>query len=855
MQVKETTPMMQQWHACKEKAKGALLLFRLGDFYEAFHEDAAILAKEIEVTLTKRQGIPMSGIPVHAAEAYIDKLIAKGHLVAIAEQVEDPKNVKGIVKREVVRLLSKGAVYNPSLLSEKTNNFFLSLAKVNSLFGLAAIDLTTGECRATELSDIESLRDELFRLKPSELLVSHKLYLEQKSFLDSLKENLSFRISLKENWHYEHKLCSDFLTKKFSVHNLDGFGLKDRPAALLAAGSLLCHFEEELSINTDHVLGIESYSLSCFMQIDQMTQKNLELFASTSAGEPYTLLHLLDHTKTPMGGRLLKQWLARPLISLEEIQKRQVAANELKESSFFAALQQTLSFIYDLERLILRIKAKQNSPKDLVSLKDSLKAIPQIKELLTDTKGSVFTEITSSFFNTKEITDKIETILVEDPPIKTGDKELIRKGVNIELDELKDLKAHSEDFLVKYQEKLKNETGIKTLKVGYSRSFGYFIDISRGNAKNVPLYFHKRQTLVNNERFTTEELREYEHKILTAEEKIQKIELSLYDELVNFILNFESLIRSASKGISILDCLASFAKLSKNEGYIYPEMQESDLLFIKDGRHPVIETLDLASTFIPNDVDMDTQSKQLFVITGPNMAGKSTYIRQVALLTIMAQIGAPIPAKAATIGIIDKVFSRIGASDDLARGQSTFMVEMAETANILRHATRKSLVILDEIGRGTSTYDGISIASAVAEYLLTTIKAKTLFATHYFELTDLEMKMPGALNYNICVQETSTGIVFLRKIQRGSADKSYGIHVAKLAGLPTAVIKRAESLLKDLEKAPSKPLATSKQMLLFSEQQPPEKVQVLEEIKALDVAHLTPMQALLQLQNWQNLLK
>ncbi|MCH9630943.1 MAG: DNA mismatch repair protein MutS [Chlamydiia bacterium] len=858
----KTTPMMQQWNSCKEKSKGAVLLFRLGDFYEAFYEDAAILARDLGLTLTKRQGIPMSGVPFHAAENYIDKLITKGHLVAIAEQVENPKEVKGIVKRDVVRLLSPGAVYNPSLLSDKANNYFVSITKLNAFYGLSALDVSTGEFKALELNTLSEVRDEIFRLSPKELLLSEKFYQSEILLFEDIKTQLSLRITKTDNWRFDDRCSFDYLTRHFSVHNLDGFGLKGKTSAVIAAGALLCYFEEDLSQDVSHIVSLENYSISSYMQIDQMTQRNLELFGKGQ----FTLLHLMDHTLTAMGGRLLKSWIARPLLDVDKIKERQEATKELLDSHCVSALHTSLNGFKDVERLIMRVRAKQSTPKDLAALRESLEKLPAIKALLEGLNSSLFVHVLEKLFCVRELTEKIEKTLVEDPPIKIQDKDLIRQGVDKELDELKELKSHSEDFLLKYQERLRVETGIKTLKVGFNKAFGYFIEVSRLQSKNTPPYFHKKQTLVNNERFITEELRGYENKILGAEEKILTIESRIYEELKSYVLTFEKQIRFISKGIAHLDCILCYTHLAQKSGYTCPIVDDSDVLSIKDGRHPVIETSDIATGFIPNDTDMDTLKKQLFVITGPNMAGKSTYIRQVGLLSIMAHMGCYIPAKEARIGLIDQVFSRIGASDDLSRGLSTFMVEMTETANILRHATQRSLVILDEIGRGTSTYDGISIASSVAEYLLTnpSCRARTLFATHYFELTKLEDDFEGALNYNVSVDETDKGIVFLRKIVRGGADKSYGIHVAKLAGLPHSVLKRAEELLEELEQAPAaQPSKKGKkksykksqdQMLLFSKEDTSFKENILQELKECDLAHLTPVQGLTLLEKWKSLL-
>lgn len=862
MEVK-TTPMMQQWQACKAQAKDALLLFRLGDFYEAFHEDAAILSRDLELTLTKRGDIPMSGIPAHTLENYLEKLINKGHLVAIAEQVEDPKSVKGIVKREIVRLLSPGAVYSPSLLSDKSNNFFGCICLVNSRFGLAMLDLTTADFKTIEVDTLDQLKEEVFRLNPSELLISEKFTKLYPEFITALQDNLLLRLTIKPDWHFDLQNCHQFLIHHFKVHNLDGFGLKGLTSAINAAGTLLSHIQEDLSLAIDHVNSLETYHLGSYMLIDQTTQKHLEIFSSQNSKKSQnTLLHLLDQTLTPMGGRLLRQWISHPLLSKEAIDARLDATEELLNFSSLPSLAESLREIRDLERLMMRISTGYSTPRDLIALRSSLETIPSISNSLTLLKHPLFQEIKNSISDTTALVDKIKTTLVEDPPLRVSDGHLIKPNVHQELDLLKELKTNSETFLVQYQEKLKQETGIKTLKVGFNKAFGYFIEISRGQAGKVPPYFHKRQTLINNERFITEELREYENKILNAEETISKIEITLYNELRAFVASFENPVRAIAKGIAHLDCLLSFCKIAQKRHYTRPVIDISETLSIKEGRHPIIEASDLTSSFIPNDTEMNGFDQKLFVITGPNMAGKSTYIRQVALICIMAQLGCFVPAKSAHIGIIDKIFSRIGASDDLSRGQSTFMVEMTETANILRHATKKSLVILDEIGRGTSTYDGISIAWSVAEYLLTHPQkcAKTLFATHYCELTELQERFPGAVNYNIAVKETSQGIVFLRKIVPGGTDKSYGIHVAKLAGLPSEVILKATEMLSSLEnkgiKTFSKKIFTKKdsdQLLLFA---PPTKdllsEKLVAELKEINLHHITPMQALSLLEKFKS---
>lgn len=856
----KTTPMMQQWHACKAKAKEALLLFRLGDFYEAFYEDAYTLSEAADVTLTKRGDIPMSGIPAHTAENYIEKLVNKGLLIALAEQVEDPKETKGIVKREIVRLISPGAVYTPSLLSDKTNNFFASICFLNARFGLSFLDLTTADFKTIEVENLSDLEDELYRLRPTEILIQEKFISLHPEWLKFLKDDLSIRCTIKENWHFEHEHCFAYLIRHFHVHNLDGFGLKGQIAATNSAGALLNYMQEDLCLEINHITNIETYHLGDYMLVDQTTQRHLEIFQSQHAKETkHTLLHLIDRTATPMGARLLREYLAHPLLSVEKINQRLDATEELLKKISVEDLGRALEKIRDIERLILRIKTGYNSPKDIIALKDSLIPLPIASQFLSSLESTLFKEIEKLIPNLEEVTNTIIHTLVDQPPLRLHEGDLIKSGVSKELDELKNLKNSSQEFLLQYQEKLKEDTGIKTLKVGFSKAFGYFIEISRGQSSKVPPFFHKRQTLVNSERFITDELLQYENKILNAEELIYKLEVELYQKLRDKVISFEESIRKAAKGVAQLDTLLSFALLAKSRGYIRPILDNGNELYLKEARHPVIESCDPFSSFIPNDTKITEKDQRLLLITGPNMAGKSTYMRQVALICIMAQIGCYVPASHAHLGITDKVFSRIGASDDLSRGQSTFMVEMTETANILRHATPRSLIILDEIGRGTSTYDGIAIAWSVAEYLLTNPQkfAKTLFATHYWELTALEGKYKGAVNYHVAVKEIESGIVFLRKIVQGGTDKSYGIHVAELAGLPSQVLKSAISMLKNLEKGKVKTKKDeSEQLSLFAPQKAdPIHETVIKEMKSIYLGDTTPLQALTLLEKWQQLLK
>lgn len=841
----KVTPMMQQWHDCKKQSKDALLLFRLGDFYEAFYDDAKTLAKDLELTLTKRGDIPMSGIPAHTVESYIEKLINKGHLIAIAEQVEDPKDVKGIVKREIVKLLSPGCVYNPNLLKDKSHNFFAALHGHKGQFGLSFIDLSTGTFRCAEFSDEKDVLDELTKLQPAELLLSDKFTKRDALFFDRLHNILHCRFCVKEDYHFDITFAESFLKQHFNVLSLDGFGLKDSTLSVMSSGALLTHLQEELCQTIDHVTSLEIFNTKAHMSLDRMTQKNLEIFESQHGS---SLFQLVDKTSTPMGARQLKTWVTHPLLEAHAINQRLFSTEELLQFEGLYNLEQLLLNIRDIERLITRISTGYHSPRDIWALKNSLEPVPEIKNILSQLSEKSFQSIQNKLENFQELTHLIEKTLIENPPLKVASGQLIKRGVHQELDKLKNLKENAENFLLEYQEKLKKETGIKTLKVGFNKAFGYFIEVSRLQSKNVPISFHKRQTLVNNERYITEELRHFENDILHAEENISRLEQKIYLDLKKAILEHEKAIRKTAQAIAHLDCLISLTKLAKTPGYVKPLVDESDLLEIKDGRHPTVENADPSLSFVPNDTKLDDKDR-LFLITGPNMAGKSTYIRQVALITVMAQIGLFVPASFAHIGLVDKIFTRIGANDDLAKGQSTFMVEMTETANILNNATTKSLVILDEIGRGTSTYDGISIAWSVAEYLLTcpTKRAKTLFATHYFELTAMEKQIEGAVNYNVLVKETPNGITFLRKIQKGQADKSYGIHVAKLAGLPSFVISKAKKILKDLEQgshnlSPLPP--SSEQLSLFQDSEEDELAKdFFNSLKDLDLDNLSPMQA------------
>lgn len=794
---------MAQWHACKKMAKDAVLLFRMGDFYEAFYDDAAAVSRELDLTLTQRQGIPMAGVPCHASEGYIDKLVAKGYRVALAEQLDDPKKTKGLVRREVVRVITPGTVVSSSLLSDKSNNFITSLAQVDKTFGLAYLDLSTGEFRVIEFDGDRDLLNELFRLHPSECVVSEKFCNRHALLLDEMRNSFPLLVSHHDDWQFDYQTAYHTLTGHFRVHSLDGFGLGGMTAGVNAAGALLNYLKDRLCLSLEHLHQISTYNRSHLLSLDRITQRNLELTESLKDGSRrHTLVDILDRTRTSMGGRLMRQMVKQPLVDTVAISKRQDAVEAFLSQRVAAAdTTKQLDAVRDLERLMTKLSSGFASPRDLVALRLSLEQIPLLKRALGPLRAAMIHEEIEQLHPLTEVSQLIASALVDEPPARLHDSPSFRPGFHSQLDELREIGRDSQAWLARYQNQLREQTGIKTLKVGYTRMFGYYIEVSRGQSDKMPDSFQRRQTLVNAERFLSPELKEFEHKALTAEDRAQAIETELFAELRTQVVQYAEPIMRTAQAIARIDCLCGLADVAYSFGYTRPKVDNSNTLKIVDGRHPVIEGASIGERFIPNDTLLDDGQNRLFVITGPNMAGKSTYIRQVALLVIMAQIGSFIPAREAHIGVVDKVFTRIGASDDLSRGQSTFMVEMTETANILNNATDRSLVILDEIGRGTSTYDGISIAWAVAEHLLTTPgrRAKTLFATHYWELTQLEEKIPGAVNYHVAVKEHDDQVIFLRKIVKGSTDKSYGIQVGRLAGLPTAVIARAKEILVHLE--------------------------------------------------------
>lgn len=816
----KTTPMMAQWQTCKEQAKGALLLFRMGDFYEAFYDDAEALARDLDLTLTQRQGIPMAGVPHHASQNYIDRLINAGHRVAIAEQTEDPKQAKGLVKREVVRVVTPGTVIESSLLADKRNNFFVALAQIGSIFGIASLDLTTAQFRVMEVESKRELLNELYRLHASEYLVGNRFSERHADLFAELRRHSNPLVNELEEWQFDHQVAYQALVHHFRVQSLDSFGLKGMVAAINAAGALLRHLTEELHLPLSQLREIGPMAREESVAIDRITQRNLELTEPLGdGGRSHTLLGCIDRTRTPMGGRLLRHWLLRPLLKPEAIEARQEGVAALLNHPFaLTGLSQRLSRVRDLERLTTKISTGFASPRDLVALALSLEELPGIQSILSEVERAQL--LAEPLRDLSEVASAIRNALVDEPPVRASDGGLFRDGHHAKLDELRSLTRDGKQWIAEYQNRIREETSIKTLKIGFHKVFGYFIEASKGQAHLVPESFQRRQTLANCERFISPELKEYEQKVLSAEEQLFALELDLFNKLRSEVASHAERILATAKRLAVIDVLHSFATSAREGRQVRPVVDRSDRLEIIGGRHPIIEQVDQATTFVPNDTELN-EEERIFLITGPNMAGKSTYIRQVALIALLAQIGAFVPAESAHIGVIDKIFTRIGASDDLSRGQSTFMVEMTETANILHNATDRSLVILDEIGRGTSTFDGLSIAQSVVEYLATEEgkRAKTLFATHYGELTQLEGSLPGVVNYSVSVREWEEEIVFLHKIIRGGTDRSYGIHVARLAGLPRSVVERAKGILHQLEGAAptksKKPKEQATQLLLF----------------------------------------
>lgn len=800
----ELTPGMRQYMDAKRSlTKDTLLMFRMGDFYEMFFEDAKIASSLMNVVLTSRAGAPLCGVPYKAVRLYIPKLLAAGYKVALADQLEDARFAKGLVKRDITEVITPGTLMEDSMLDDRRSNYLAAILASKSRWGLATLELTIGEFRLAEIAP-ESLDSELTRLKPAETLapasVLERWQLE--GFPKEVPRNLNW--TGLEDWHFDIEVCRKDMLRHFQVASLDGFGCRGYETAIGAAGAILHYACTNLRKDAANITRISAYQPEDCLVLDRISQRNLELVEPIFTGEKNnTLLSVMDETVTPMGARMLREWLLRPLNNLHDILERQDAVDDLfSHPMLLGELREMLAAIRDIERTITRLAVGSNaSARDLLVLKRGLEMVPGLRTLLSDASAQLLHNEADELEELPELTELIGRAIVDEPPATIHDGGIFREGFNQELDTLRHASTEGKDWIAQYQLQEQQRTGIKSLKVRFNKVFGYFIEVSKSFLDIVPQEYIRKQTIVNGERFITPELKEIEDKVLGSDEKSQALEYELFQELRQRVCTHLQQIQKTARAVAAVDCLGSLAQVAIQYNYVRPEVVEETVLDIRDGRHPVLDARMTDSAFVPNDCLLDTSSNQIGLITGPNMAGKSTFIRQVALLVIMAQMGSFIPVRKARIGMADRIFTRVGAADDLSRGQSTFMVEMVETANILNHATPRSLIILDEIGRGTSTFDGLSLAWAIAEFLhdTPTSKARTLFATHYHELTDLALTKPGVKNYNVLVREQGEEILFLRKIAPGIADKSYGIHVARLAGIPRQIIDRAAQVLENLE--------------------------------------------------------
>ena len=808
----EFSPMMQHYLKMKEEYKDCILFYRLGDFYEMFFDDAITASRELEITLTgkdcgQEERAPMCGVPFHAAEVYTAKLIEKGYKVAICEQLEDPKTAKGIVKRDVVRVVTPGTVIESNLLDEKKNNYIMAIFKKGIYFGISMCDVSTGDLYATEIKEnnnFQRLLDEIARYSPAEIIVNETMFL-CKEEIDKIKERFESYISTLEEDKFSKNI--ENLSKEYKIiddNQTEIKNIEERIFAITATNGLMEYLNQTQKIKLEHINTIKVYNITKYMSLDINARRNLELTERMKdKSKKGTLLWVLDKTSTSMGGRALRRWINEPLIDIKEINKRLNAVKEIKENMILKGdIIESLKKVYDIERLIGKISYGNANGRDMISLKNSLYQLPNIKTILSNTNSELLEELYNDLDELEDVKDLIEKAIIDEPPISVKEGGIIKLGYNEEVDRLKSATTDGKKWLVELEAKEKELTGIKNLKVGFNKVFGYYFEVTKSFLDQVPDRFIRKQTLTNGERFITEELKKLEEDILGAEGKLIDLEYNIFVDIRNQLTKQIIRIQKSANIISILDVLTSFATVAEDLNYVMPIVDNSGEIEIKDGRHPVIEKMLPTGSFIQNDTYLNKDNERLSIITGPNMAGKSTYMRQVALITLLAQIGCFVPASYAKIGIVDKIFTRVGASDDLSMGQSTFMVEMMEVATILKEATCNSLIILDEIGRGTSTYDGLSIAWAVASFIADKEKcgAKTLFATHYHELTELENKIEGVKNYSIAVKEKGEDIIFLRKIVKGGTDESYGIHVAKLAGVPQTVIKSANEILRTLER-------------------------------------------------------
>ncbi|MCI7148856.1 DNA mismatch repair protein MutS [bacterium] len=873
--------MMQQYLQTKEEYPDCILFYRLGDFYEMFFDDAITASKELEITLTgKNCGLderaPMCGVPYHAVDSYLNRLVSKGYKVAICEQMEDPKLAKGIVKRDVIRIVTPGTNLDMQALDETKNNYIMSIVYIADRFGLSVADVTTGEYMVTEIESSGKMMDELTKFMPSEIICNEAFYMSGMN-LDDLKNRLGITIYSLDAWYFDDALCRKTLMEHFQVKSLQGLGLEDYDCGMIAAGALLKYLEETQKNSLSHLSRLTTYTTGNYMVLDSSTRRNLELVETLREKQKRgSLLWVLDKTKTAMGARTLRKYVEQPLIDKASIKKRQDAIEELKNNAICREeIREYLGPVYDLERLVGKITYQSANPRDLIAFQSSLSMLPPIKCILEDMQSELLKEIYGEMDTLEELCTLVKEAIMEDPPLAMKEGGIIREGYNEEVDRLRRAKSDGKGWLAELEAKEREKTGIKNLRIRYNKVFGYYLEVTNSFKNLVPDYYVRKQTLANAERYIIPELKELEDTILGAEDRLCALEYELYCEVRNKIAGEILRIQTTAKAIAKLDVIASLAQVAERNNYVRPKINEKGVIDIKDGRHPVVEKMIPNDMFICNDTYLDDKKNRISIITGPNMAGKSTYMRQTALIVLMAQIGSFVPASSANIGLVDRIFTRVGASDDLASGQSTFMVEMNEVANILRNATSKSLLILDEIGRGTSTFDGLSIAWAVVEHISNSklLGAKTLFATHYHELTELEGKIDNVNNYCIAVKEKGDDIVFLRKIVKGGADKSYGIQVAKLAGVPDSVINRAKEIVEELVNADI--TARVKEIAVQGENQkkkPQKKLDevdlaqfslfdtvkdddVLKELEELDISHMTPIDAMNKLYQLQNKLK
>ena len=875
----EYTPMMQHYLKTHEEYKDCILFYRLGDFYEMFFDDAKVVSKELELTLTGKscgaeERAPMCGIPYHAAETYLTRLVKKGYKVAICEQVEDPKLAKGMVKREVTRVVTPGTTLNAQALDETKNNYIMCIAYIGDHYGISSADITTGDYYVTEVDSERKLLDEVNKYQPTEIICNEAFYISGID-IDDMKNRMGIVVYSLDAWYFSDETAQMTLKDHFKVRDLEGLGLADYDSGVIAAGALLKYLYETQKTTLSNLVAIHPYTTGKFMIIDSSTRRNLELVETLREKQKRgSLLWVLDKTRTAMGARTLRSFVEQPLIERAEIEERYDAIDEFNTNAITREeIREYLNPVYDLERLITRVTYQTANPRDLIAFRNSIHMLPPIKTLMSDFQSPLLKRLYEQLDTLDELYELIERSITEEPPLTLHDGGILKEGYNEEVDRLRKAKTDGKSWLADLEAKEREKTGIKNLKIKYNKVFGYYLEVTNSFKDLVPDYFTRKQTLANAERFITPELKELEDVILGAEDKLIVLEYELFREVRQKVADEVVRIQKTAKAVAQIDVFASLATVAEQNNYCRPKLNEKGLIDIKDGRHPVVERMIQNEMFVANDTYLDNGSNRVSIITGPNMAGKSTYMRQSALIVLMAQIGSFVPAKSAKIGIVDRIFTRVGASDDLASGQSTFMVEMSEVANILRNATSNSLLILDEIGRGTSTFDGLSIAWAVVEHISNPrlLGAKTLFATHYHELTELEGKLNSVNNYCIAVKEKGDDIVFLRKIVKGGADKSYGIQVAKLAGVPDNVIERAKEIVEELSNNDiteivqnisaegsskrSKPKLDEVDLEQISLLDTMDNDTILNELKELDLGQMTPIEAMNKLYELQNKVK